>query len=101
MILSAADFLTDEMIIKKLPFLTPEEAEEVLQQREQEQLEQYEGENVEEPEDGEEGEGDDVSGAIDEAFGGDDDEVTAMLDDFEKEIDSLFSGSGDEKEDEE
>ena len=101
MILSAADFLTDEMVIKKLPFLTPEEAEEVLQQREQEQLEQYEGEDGEEPEDGEEGESDDVSGAIDEAFGGDDDEVTAMLDDFEKEIDSLFSGSGDEKEDEE
>lgn len=30
MVLSAAQFLTPEMIIKKLPFLTPEEAEEVI-----------------------------------------------------------------------
>ena len=36
MILSAANYLSDEMIIKKLPFLTPEEAKEVIAQREQE-----------------------------------------------------------------
>ncbi len=36
MILSAASYLSDEMIIKKLPFLTPEEAEQVIVQREQE-----------------------------------------------------------------
>lgn len=34
MVLSAATFLTDEMIIKKLPFLTPEEADAVIQERE-------------------------------------------------------------------
>lgn len=36
MILSAANYLSDEMIIKKLPFLTPEEAEQVIAQREHE-----------------------------------------------------------------
>lgn len=33
MILSAANYLTEEAIIKHLPFLTPEEADEIIQQR--------------------------------------------------------------------
>lgn len=36
MVMSAANYLSDEMIIKHLPFLTPEEAEEVIKQRENE-----------------------------------------------------------------
>lgn len=61
MILSAANYLTDEMVIKKLPFLTPEEAEEVISQRDADQQNQFssteplEDENEEDPEeDGEE-----------------------------------------------
>ena len=61
MILSAANYLTDEMVIKKLPFLTPEEAEEVISQRDADQQSQVsseeplEYENEEDPEeDGEE-----------------------------------------------
>lgn len=34
MIIQASNYLTDEVIVKHLPFLTPEEADEVLQQRE-------------------------------------------------------------------
>lgn len=63
MILSAANYLTDEMVIKKLPFLTPEEAEEVISQRYADQQNQFssaellEEENEEDPEeDGEEAE---------------------------------------------
>lgn len=63
MILSAANYLTDEMVIKKLPFLTPEEAEEVISQRYADQQNQFsseeplEDENEEDPEeDGEEAE---------------------------------------------
>jgi SPP1 family phage portal protein len=33
MILTAANYLTDEMVVKKLPFLTPEEADEVIKGR--------------------------------------------------------------------
>lgn len=33
MILAASNYLTEEMVIKKLPFLTPEEAAEVIEQR--------------------------------------------------------------------
>jgi hypothetical protein len=33
MVLMAASYLTDEMVIKKLPFLTPEEADEVIKAR--------------------------------------------------------------------
>ncbi len=36
MIMSASNYLSDEIIIKHLPFLTPEEAEQVIAQREQE-----------------------------------------------------------------
>ena len=36
MILQAAQYLTEDMIIKKLPFLTPEEVDEVLKQRDKE-----------------------------------------------------------------
>ena len=61
MILSAANYLTDEMVIKKLPFLTPEEAEEVIAQRYADQQNQFsnteplEDESEENPEeDGEE-----------------------------------------------
>ena len=41
MILSASQYLTDEVIIRKLPFLTPEEAEEVIGQREADQQDQF------------------------------------------------------------
>lgn len=42
MILQASQYLTDEAIIKHLPFLTPEEADEILEQRDSEDYEQFE-----------------------------------------------------------
>lgn len=44
MIIKAAQFLTEEAIIKHLPFLTPEEADEIIQQREADGLAQFNGE---------------------------------------------------------
>lgn len=41
MILQASNFLTEEMVIKKLPFLTTEEAEEVIQNRSIEDINQF------------------------------------------------------------
>lgn len=41
MILSAAQYLTDEIIVRKLPFLTPEEAEEIIAQRDADQQDQF------------------------------------------------------------
>ena len=41
MVLSAANYLSDEMIIKKLPFLTPEEADEVISKRKEDELHQF------------------------------------------------------------
>lgn len=40
MILSAANYLTDEAIIKHLPFITPEEADDIIAQRDLEQIEE-------------------------------------------------------------
>ena len=48
MILAAAQYLTDEMIIKKLPFLTPEEANLVIEQRNAEDYRQFNGGGVNE-----------------------------------------------------
>jgi hypothetical protein len=53
MILQAANYLTDEMVIKKLPFLTTEEAEQVISDRDKQELDQFheeEEEEIEEPE---------------------------------------------------
>lgn len=41
MIMSAANYLTDDMIIKKLPFLTPEEANEVIKGRKEDEVRQF------------------------------------------------------------
>lgn len=41
MVLSASNYLTDEMVIKKLPFLTPEEQAEVIKQRDLESKNMY------------------------------------------------------------
>ena len=48
MILSAANYLTDDMIIKKLPFLTPEEADEVIKGRKEMEVSQFEDDNADE-----------------------------------------------------
>jgi len=48
MILQAANYLTDEMVIKKLPFLTPEEAEQIIEDRQTEDVDRFE-EKIEEP----------------------------------------------------
>lgn len=59
MILSAAQYLTDEVIVRKLPFLTPEEAEEIIAQRDADQQDQFTQADrqmeQEEPEEQEEG----------------------------------------------
>ncbi len=67
MILKAAAYLSDECIIKHLPFLTPEEADEEIDKREKEQLNSFnlggDNQNGEGEEgDGETGEGDDQGG---------------------------------------
>ena len=67
MVLKAAAYLSDECIIKHLPFLTPEEADEEIDKREKEQLNSFnlggDNQNGEGEEgDGETGEGDDQGG---------------------------------------
>lgn len=47
MILQSVNYLTDEMVIKKLPFLTPEEAEQVIEERKADDVDRFEV--VEEP----------------------------------------------------
>ena len=49
MILSAANYLTPNMIIKKLPFLTPEEADTVIKELDDESYQRFNDGN--EPED--------------------------------------------------
>lgn len=41
MVLSASEYLTDEIIIKHLPFLTPEEADKIIGERDMEDYDQY------------------------------------------------------------
>ena len=41
MILTAAEYLTEDMVIKKLPFLTPEEVDEVLKQKKEMAVSQF------------------------------------------------------------
>lgn len=41
MLLSASQYLTDEAIIKHLPFLTPEEADQILKERDQEDYDRF------------------------------------------------------------
>ena len=41
MVISAAAYLTEEMIVKKLPFLTPEEAEEVIDEKGNAEVSRY------------------------------------------------------------
>ena len=46
MILSCAQYLPDEMLIKKLPFLTPEEAEQAINQKDMESFTQFNDNNI-------------------------------------------------------
>lgn len=48
MIMQSANYLTEDVIIKHLPFLTPEEADEILQQREMDDFDQFNGDEEEE-----------------------------------------------------
>ena len=41
MILTAAEYLTEDMVVKKLPFLTPEEVDEVLKQKKEMEVSQF------------------------------------------------------------
>lgn len=56
MILSAAPYLTDEAIVKHLPFLTPEEADDVLNARDKADYNRFDEADEEEPNETEEGE---------------------------------------------
>lgn len=86
MVLKASQYLTDEIIIKKLPFLTPEEADQVIAQREQESYEQFNSEASEEDleDDGEniEGESENQSEGISEG----ENDVLKMLDELIAEL---------------
>lgn len=65
MVLTAANYLTEEIIIKHLPFLTPEEADAVLAQREkesQEQIKRFIDDSDEDEEDEEDDENDEENG---------------------------------------
>lgn len=44
MVLMAATYLDDETILNKLPWLTPEEVQEVLKRRDAENLDRFNGE---------------------------------------------------------
>lgn len=46
MILSAANYLTEESIIKHLPFLTPEEADEIIKARKAEEYKQFNADDL-------------------------------------------------------
>lgn len=50
MVLSASSYLSEEMVIKKLPFLTPEEANEVIEQREKEGYDAFNSQEKEDEE---------------------------------------------------
>lgn len=104
MILSAADFLSDNMIIKKLPFLTPEEAEEVIREREEQQMDQFNAQEGATTDDddptGDQGK-DAAMQALEQVLGGEDDEVTAMLDEFGKQLEELFKSQEDDDEQDE
>ena len=41
MLMMASNYLTDEAVIKHLPFLTPEEAEEIIKKREAEDYDRF------------------------------------------------------------
>lgn len=56
MIMSASVFLPEETVIKHLPFLTPEEADEIIKTRQKEQLSQFNAQMQPEQEDDEENE---------------------------------------------
>ena len=77
-ILMAAQYLTDEIIIKKLPFLTPEEADKIISQRDEEDFDQFNQEDMEE---------EDMDEGIDEEEANMQNEVLAMLDGLLKEFD--------------
>lgn len=48
MILQASQYLTEEAVIKHLPFLTPEEADEIINSRDKEEFTQFDNENEKE-----------------------------------------------------
>lgn len=59
MLLQAAQYLTEDMIVKLLPFLTPEQADEIIQQKDAEGIEQFDNDDAQEPEEGNEEPADD------------------------------------------
>ena len=69
MVLSAAEFLDDETILKHLPFLSPDEIDEILERKDAEEAERY----------ADESDGDDGESAILEEYGND---VLSMLDEI-------------------
>lgn len=71
MILSASSYLTEEAVIKHLPFLTPEEADEIIQGRASESMdmmfdEEDEEDEEEEPDDLEDEDDNDIESQFDE-----------------------------------
>lgn len=48
MVLQASQYLTDEAVLRHLPFLTPEEVEDIIAQRDDEDYDQFDGEEEEE-----------------------------------------------------
>lgn len=74
MVLSASQYLTDEAVLKHLPFLTPEEVDDIIGQRDMEDYDQF---NAEDEEMDEEMSEEETSAQ---------DEVLAMLDDLLAEL---------------
>lgn len=67
MILSASEFLTSDAVIKHLPFLTPEEADEIISQKDDEDLDKFsddEEENIDDDYDGNIGEDEEINSLI-------------------------------------
>jgi hypothetical protein len=52
MVLSAADYLDRETVLKHLPFISPDEIDEILEKREKEDIDRYSQQEIEDDETG-------------------------------------------------
>lgn len=107
MVLSAAQYLDDETVLRHLPWLTPEEVDALLERKAAEEANMtedvpLEGEEMSE-DDTEEGSDDGADDSeLDWSDDEDDDDGSADLDAFESELDSIFAElEGDEEPDDE
>lgn len=96
MVLSAAQYLDDETILRHLPWLTPEEIDDLLNRKAAEESNMTEDVPIE----GAEDTGEEAEDGLE--WDDDEDDGTSGLDDFESELEVIFASlEGDEDDDEE